>query len=138
MAANLTPVFMRLPKQQAAALDRMAAESGRAKQHVVSALVAQALRAAPPQLSMGRVEVSSTREMPRDEVLTLPEVAALLRLEPDAIQTRAERGDLPGRRFGDAWRFSKLAVLAWLADGDTGAGPRKTANSVARAAAADG
>ncbi len=125
MAADLTPVFMRLPKQQAAVLDRLAARSGRAKQHVVSELVAQALRAAPPQLSMGRVEVSSATEMREDEVLTLAEVAAMLKLAPDAIQARAERGDLPGRRFGDEWRFSRLAVLAWLADGDTGGNRHK-------------
>jgi hypothetical protein len=25
---------------------------------------------------------------------------------------------LPGRRFGKEWRFARIAVLAWLADGD--------------------
>jgi hypothetical protein len=25
---------------------------------------------------------------------------------------------LPGRRFGKEWRFARMAVLAWLADGD--------------------
>jgi hypothetical protein len=25
---------------------------------------------------------------------------------------------LPGRRFGKEWRFARMAVLGWLADGD--------------------
>ena len=41
MARQLTPLFIRLPRDQAAALDRVASESGRAKQYVVSELVAQ-------------------------------------------------------------------------------------------------
>jgi hypothetical protein len=26
----------------------------------------------------------------------------------------AERGELPGRRIGDEWRFGREALLAWL------------------------
>ena len=119
MAKTLTPVFIRLPKDQAAALDRVATATGRAKQHVVSELVAQALT--PPKatpLAIGRVEVSTTPEVRDDEVLTLDEVAAMLKLSKGAVQERAEEGDLPARRFGDEWRFSRLAVLSWLANGD--------------------
>jgi excisionase family DNA binding protein len=54
-----------------------------------------------------------------DEVLTLEEVAAFLKLAVDAVRSRAEEGELPGRRFGKEWRFARVAVLAWLADGDT-------------------
>ena len=73
---------------------------------------------------MGRVEVSSTPETRDDEVLTLDEVAVLLKLSPDVVQSRAEAGDLPARRFGQDWRFSRLAVLTWLADGGTPKGKR--------------
>jgi excisionase family DNA binding protein len=135
MSARLTPVFVRLPRSQAAALDRLAAESGRAKQHVVSELVAQALTApGPAPLTVGRVELSTAPasrhnaalSVPRDdEILTLDDVASLLRLPADAVQARAEAGDLPGRRFGKEWRFSRLAVLAWLAEGEAPPGRRK-------------
>ena len=27
----------------------------------------------------------------------------------------AEAGKLPGRRIGDRWRFSRTALIAWLA-----------------------
>ena len=118
MSEKLIPLFIRLPRAQASALDRLANQSGRAKQHVVSELVAQALTPPKPgPLSLGRVEVSSTAETRADEVLTLDEVASLLKLSPDVVQARAEAGDVPARRFGQDWRFSRLAVLRWLADG---------------------
>jgi excisionase family DNA binding protein len=119
MAGNLTPVFIRLPKQQAAALDRLADASGRSKQHVVSELVGQALTLPKPgPLAMGRVEMSSATDTRADEVLTLEEVALVLKLPSTAVRQRAEEGDIPGRRFASEWRFSRLAVLSWLADGD--------------------
>jgi excisionase family DNA binding protein len=118
MSSKLTPVFIRLPKNQAAALTRLANETGRPKQHVVSELVGQALSAAPQSLALGRAEVLGAPQEREDEVLTLDEVAGLLKLPIDAVRSRVERGEVPARRFGEEWRFSKLAVLAWLADGD--------------------
>jgi excisionase family DNA binding protein len=69
-------------------------------------------------MQVGRVEVSNTQDTGCDDVLTLEEVAALLKLPIDVVQTRVEAGDLPGRRFGKDWRFAKTAVLAWLAIGE--------------------
>jgi excisionase family DNA binding protein len=65
-----------------------------------------------------KVEVTNTPIALSDEVLTLEEAAALLKLPADTVRSRAEEGDLPGRRFGKEWRFARKAVLAWLADGD--------------------
>ena len=42
----------------------------------------------------------------RPELLAVPE---------SAILELAEAGELPGRRIGGAWRFSRAALLAWLA-----------------------
>jgi excisionase family DNA binding protein len=116
MANERTPLFVRLPRTQAAALDRLADATGRRKQSLVSELLGDRLSVAG-QLSVGRVEVTNAPEV-GDEVLTLAEVAKLLKLSTDAVQSRAEEGELPGRRFGKEWRFARLAVLAWLADGE--------------------
>ena len=78
------------------------------------------------QLSVGRVELTGDREMRADEVLTLEEVAAFLKLSPEAVRSRAEEGELPGRRFGKEWRFARMAVLAWLAGGDMQERKRKS------------
>jgi excisionase family DNA binding protein len=51
-------------------------------------------------------------------VLTLDEAAALLKVPADAVRARAEAGDLPGRRFGNDWRFIRSAILDWLREGD--------------------
>ena len=118
MATNRTPLFVRLPTDQAAALDRLADVTGRHKQHLISELLADRLSPSVGPVSMGRVEVAHTPTAVADEVLTLEEAAALLKLPADTVRSRAEEGDLPGRRFGKEWRFARIAVLAWLADGD--------------------
>ena len=118
MPTNRTPLFVRLPRDQATALDRLANATGRHKQHLVSELLADRLTPGAGPVSVGRVEVANTPEVRTDEVLTLEEAAALLKLPADAVRSRAEEGDLPGRRFGKDWRFARIAVLAWLADGD--------------------
>lgn len=118
MATNRTALFVRLPKDQAAALDRLADVTGRHKQHLVSELLADRLTSGTSPVSVGRVEVTNAPVAPADDVLTLDEAAALLKLPADIVRSRAEEGDLPGRRFGKEWRFARIAVLAWLADGD--------------------
>jgi excisionase family DNA binding protein len=62
-------------------------------------------------LTVGRAEVH-----PADasDVLTLSDLGALLQVPEDELAELAEAGELPGRRIGDRWRFSRRAVLAWL------------------------
>lgn len=51
---------------------------------------------------------------PVGEVLTLAEAAAYLRVaEEEVLRTVRERG-LPGRPFGDDWRFLRAAIEDWL------------------------
>jgi len=116
MSNERTPLFVRLPRTQAAALDRLADATGRRKQSLVSEFLGERLTVARP-LALGRIEVANTPEL-GDEVLTLAEVANLLKIPADAVRSRAEEGELPGRRFGKEWRFARTAILAWLADGE--------------------
>jgi excisionase family DNA binding protein len=113
MAEDRVPLFVRLPRDQAAALDRLVDSTGRRKQHLVSDLLAD-------QLAVGRVDINESAAA--EEVLTLQEAAALLRLPPEAVRRRAAAGDLPGRMFGDEWRFGRSALLAWLAAGEKSKG----------------
>jgi excisionase family DNA binding protein len=119
MSTERTPLYVRLPRTQMAALDRMAQATGRPKQHLVTELLADRLPTGDRQLAVGRVETIGPRDGPLDEVLTLEEAADFLKLSREAVRSRAESGDLPGRRFGKEWRFALTAVIAWLADGDT-------------------
>jgi excisionase family DNA binding protein len=118
MSTDRTPLFVRLPRAQAAALDRWSGATGRPKQHLVSELLADRLRTPFRRLPVGRVDVATHPDSQPDEVLTLEEAAAFLKLSSDAVRSLAEGGELAGRRFGKEWRFARVAILAWLADGE--------------------
>ena len=51
----------------------------------------------------------------RGEVLTLAEAAKYLRVSQEDVVRSIGPAGLPGRRFGDDWRFLKSALQAWLA-----------------------
>ncbi len=48
------------------------------------------------------------------DVLTLEETASYLRLPIETIERQALRGQIPGRRIEDSWRFLKAALDEWL------------------------
>ena len=109
MPEDRVPLFVRLPREQSAALDQLVNTTGQRKQHLVSEMLAD-------QLAVGHIELA--RDAGGDEVLTLDEAAALLRLPIEAVRARAIAADLPGRAFAGEWRFSRAALMAWLADGE--------------------
>lgn len=49
-----------------------------------------------------------------DEILTIPELAALLKIAEKTVYVLAQRGDLPGFKVGGQWRFSRTAINAWI------------------------
>ena len=49
------------------------------------------------------------------DVLTVEQLAELLQVDEKTVSTLAAKGDLPGRKLGRHWRFSRQAVLEWLA-----------------------
>lgn len=51
------------------------------------------------------------------EVLTAAQAAELLQIEEKLIVELAEAGEVPGRKLGKVWRFSRTALVAWLAGG---------------------
>ena len=52
---------------------------------------------------------------PLPDVLTPAQAAELLQVSEDEVVELAEAGKLPGRRIGERWRFSRPALIAWLA-----------------------
>ena len=49
--------------------------------------------------------------------LTVEEVAALVRLQPETVRQMSREGRLPGRKIGRVWRFDNLEIEAWLSTG---------------------
>jgi excisionase family DNA binding protein len=91
-------------------LERAVAASGKSKRQLVSEAVREHLT--DDGLVVGRVALQEVGS----EVMTLGETAALLKLDESVVIAGAQDGDLPGREIGGHWRFSRSAVLAWLAD----------------------
>ena len=111
--------FVRIPSEDAERLDRAAFELKASKQD----LVAQALRASLRELAdppaLGRHEFRpALRAADLPEVLTLEEAAELLRLGPAAARAAADAGEIPGRRIGGRWRFSRRRLVEWLEAGE--------------------
>jgi excisionase family DNA binding protein len=52
---------------------------------------------------------------PLPDVLTPRQAAELLQVPEDELLALAESGDVPGRRIGENWRFSRPALVEWLA-----------------------
>ena len=50
----------------------------------------------------------------KDDILTVSEVANLLRLAKSTVYKLANEGKIPGRKIGGSWRFSRQAILEWL------------------------
>ena len=52
--------------------------------------------------------------MPNEEVLTLKEVATLLKIAERTAYMMVQRGDLPGFNVGGQWRFKRVDIDAWM------------------------
>ncbi|MBN3038789.1 MAG: helix-turn-helix domain-containing protein [Candidatus Omnitrophica bacterium] len=49
-----------------------------------------------------------------EEVLTLEEASAFLKLSKSTLYNLARKGEVPVRKIGRSWRFSKASLLKWL------------------------
>jgi excisionase family DNA binding protein len=60
---------------------------------------------------------SRTMERREKEVLTAEEAAEFLGFNPVTVRLKARSGEIPGRKIGKEWRFSKRVLLEWLEEG---------------------
>ncbi|KAA3659009.1 MAG: DNA-binding protein [Chloroflexi bacterium] len=50
-----------------------------------------------------------------DAIMTVKEVSIYLRLAESTVYKLAQEGQLPGRKVGGAWRFSRKGLEGWIA-----------------------
>jgi excisionase family DNA binding protein len=130
-------LYVRLPALAADKLDRAAEALGIAKKDLVAGLVTKyvdpdtkkGLTALGALSQPKRVTVELGQTGPTlgsysfqaydppsaPEVMNVAQTAELLQLEAKVVLELAEAGTLPGRKLGKEWRFSRSAVIAWLA-----------------------
>ncbi len=49
-----------------------------------------------------------------DEILTLPEVALLLKVAEKTVYTMAQKGEIPAFKVRGQWRFKRDDIDAWI------------------------
>jgi excisionase family DNA binding protein len=64
--------------------------------------------------SMVSVHIADRTPDMQDQILTVEEVAAYLRLSTSTIYRMALDGDMPAKRVGRSWRFSQTLIDEWL------------------------
>ncbi len=52
--------------------------------------------------------------MELENLLTLKEVAKLLRLSPQTLYKMLEQGEIPAVKIGSQWRFDREQLRSWL------------------------
>jgi excisionase family DNA binding protein len=127
-------LYVRLPAQAVDKLDRAAEALGVHKKDLVAGLV---MKYVDPDSKRGLTALGALSQprrvtvdlgdagptmgaysfQPHDppEVMNVEQTAELLQLDAKTVLELAEGGELPGRKLGNAWRFSRTAVIAWLA-----------------------
>jgi excisionase family DNA binding protein len=120
-----TALYVRIPSDQAEKLHRAADSLRTPKRELITKLVAQfdpedpvwTRPVAGPQVAHAEFGFGqhSFRPAGELEILTPAQLAGLLQVDEEQVVELAERGELPGRRVGEEWRFSREAILAWLA-----------------------
>jgi excisionase family DNA binding protein len=125
-------LFVRLPATAVEKLDRAAEALGMRKKDLVAGLVTKYVDpdsrrglSALGALSTHKVAVDvgdsgptrgSYSFHPYDppEVLSAAQAAEFLQIDEAVVIEMAESGQLPGRKLGAAWRFSRAALVTWL------------------------
>jgi len=49
-------------------------------------------------------------------ILTIEEVAEILRVHPTTVYRLLKRGSIPGFKVGGNWRISAIALNSWMAE----------------------
>jgi excisionase family DNA binding protein len=124
---DFTALYVRIPSAEAEKLHRAADVLRTPKRELITKLVARfdpqdpvwtEELAGPPMPAEAEWAVGrhSFRPAETPEVLTPAQLGELLQVDEEAVVELAERGELPGRKVGEEWRFSRAAVLAWLGE----------------------
>lgn len=136
-----TPLYVRLPSAAVEKLDRAADALGMHKKDLVAELVTRYVdpedqRSMSALGSSSMSSMSSMSSAPRPafsssaggpsfgsysfrpyeapEIMSAEQAGQFLQLDEKTVLQLAEAGELPGKRLGVAWRFSREALVAWL------------------------
>ncbi len=130
-------LFVRVPAEHARLLDRAAANIPARKKDIIAGLLARHVDPDTPRGVAALRELATPGGLPRRPgveaedarletgehsflpnpplvVLDVGQAGELLGVEARIVAELAERGEIPGRKIGHEWRFSRQGLLDWL------------------------
>jgi len=125
-------LFVRLPATAVDKLDRAAEALGMRKKDLVAGLVSKyvdpdsrrglsalgALSSRQVTVDLGQptatVGAYSFQSYDPPEILNAEQAGQFLQIDEATVIELAEADELPGRKLGTEWRFSRVALVAWL------------------------
>ena len=122
---DYTALFVRIPSEEAEKLHRAADFLKTPKRELITKLVAHfdpedPVWTRPAGGPVAQAEFGfgqhSFRPASELEILTAAQLAGLLQVDEEVVVELAEKRELPGRKLGEDWRFSREAILGWLAE----------------------
>ncbi len=127
-------LYVRLPATAVDKLDRAAEALGVHKKDLVAGLVSKYVDPDTRQGLSALGSLSQPRRVTFDlgdpsptlgtysfqpydppEVMNAEQAGQFLQIDEKVVVELAEAGKLPGRKLGPSWRFSRAALVAWLA-----------------------
>ena len=60
------------------------------------------------------IEILKNNNNGIDKFLTAHEVADLLKISYNQVATMSRKGELPGKKIGTLWRFSRNQINEWI------------------------
>ena len=111
-----TPLYVKIPTTAVDKLDRAAAALGVHKKDLVADLVKKYV----PATNDGGLMMGTYSFHPYDppEIMSSAQAGQFLQIEEHNVIELAEAGRLPGKKLGPVWRFSREALVQWLATPD--------------------
>jgi|KBSMisStandDraft_5_1062788.scaffolds.fasta_scaffold1834382_1 excisionase family DNA binding protein len=110
-------LFVRLPTNAIEKLHRAAEAMGMRKKDIVAGLVSRHLGESAQTVGSYSFQAYDPPAPP--EVMNVEQAASFLQIEKATVVELAEAGKLPGRKLGKDWRFSRVALVAWLSGPET-------------------
>ncbi|KAB2890191.1 MAG: helix-turn-helix domain-containing protein [Kofleriaceae bacterium] len=115
-----TALYVRLPATAGEKLDRASEALGIPKKELVASLVDRYVDPDSPRglNALGSISMGTYSFQPYDppEVMSSAQAAQLLQIEEKLVVELAEAGELPGKKLGTVWRFSRAALVTWLSE----------------------
>jgi hypothetical protein len=117
-----TPLYVKLPSAAVERLEQAAITLGVTKKELVTGLVEKYIHPGglkpPGGPTMGTYSFSTYDAPEAPAVMNAHQAGQFLQIDEKIVIELAEAGKLPGKKLGPAWRFSREALVAWLATPD--------------------